>query len=309
MTNVTTASGFATFILTESKLLKEFGIVASLSILAIFMLCLLVIPIIYTFLPYPKERHLEHLNKRWIGGFVNWIERMVREQKIAIYVTSLVLIIASIIGIYKIEISGSLIEDMPKEEEFFKDIRFFEEEFDGIMPLEIMIDTKRKKGVMKLSTLKKMEKIEDFIDETPELSRPISVVSLVKYSKQAYYNGNPKYYQLPTGQENSFILSYAKNSSSDVDLLQNFVDSTGQYARITTFMKDIGTKKMERIEEDLQNKIHKVFQPKDRYDVTMTGKALGFSKRNKISSQKPCDIPILGNFVDLNIYGLYVPLS
>ncbi|MBO6607792.1 efflux RND transporter permease subunit [Psychroserpens sp.] len=280
MTNVTTASGFATFILTQSKLLKEFGIVASLSILAIFMLCLFVIPIIYTFLPYPKERHLEHLNKRWIGGFVNWIERMVKENKIAIYVTALVLIIASIIGMYKIEISGSLIEDMPKEEAFFKDIRFFEEEFDGIMPLEIMVDTKRKKGVMKLSTLKRMAEVEDFIDEVPELSRPISVVSLVKYSKQAYYNGNPKYYQLPTSQENSFILSYAKNSSSDVDLLQNFVDSTGQYARITTFMKDIGTDKMERIEEDLENKINKVF-PEDRYNVTMTGKALVFQKGTK----------------------------
>lgn len=281
MTNVTTASGFATFILTESTLLKEFGIVASLSILAIFILCLLVIPIIYTFLPYPKERHLEHLNKRWIGGFVNWIERMVKERKIAIYITSLILIIASIIGIYKIEISGSLIEDMPKEEAFFKDIRFFEEEFNGIMPMEIMVDTKRKKAVMKLSTLKKMEQLEDLIDEIPELSRPISVVSLVKYSKQAYYNGNPKYYQLPTSQENSFILSYAKNSSSDVDLLQNFVDSTGQYARITTFMKDIGTDKMERIEEDLQHKINKVFQPEDRYKVTMTGKALVFQKGTK----------------------------
>lgn len=280
MTNVTTASGFATFILTESKLLKEFGIVASLSILAIFILCLLIIPIIYTFLPYPKDRHLEHLNKRWIGGFVNWMERMVRQKRIAIYTTSLVLLIVSIIGIYQIKISGSLIEDMPKNTEFFKDIRFFEEEFNGIMPLEIMIDTKRKKGVMKLSTLKRMDQLEDLIIETPELSKPISVVGLVKYSKQAYYNGNTKFYQLPTSQENSFILSYAKNSSSNVDLLKNFVDSTGQYARITTFMKDVGTDKMERIEENLQNKIDKVF-PKEKYDVTMTGKALVFQKGTK----------------------------
>ena len=280
MTNVTTASGFATFILTQSKLLKEFGIVASLSILAIFILCLLIIPIIYTFLPYPKERHLEHLNKRWIGGFVDWMERMVKHKKITIYVTGLVLIIASMIGINKITISGSLIEDMPKNKQFFKDIRFFEDEFNGIMPLEIMVDTKRKKGVMKLGTLKRINELEELIIETPELSKPISVASLVKYSKQAYYNGNPKYYQLPTSQENSFILSYAKNSNSDVDLLKNFVDSTGQYARITTFMKDIGTDKMERIQENLQNKIDKVF-PKERYDVTLTGKALVFQKGTK----------------------------
>lgn len=280
MTNVTTASGFATFILTESKLLKEFGIVASLSILAIFILCLLVIPIIYTFLPYPKDRHLEHLNKRWIGGFVDWIERMVKHKKITIYITALVLLITSIIGIYQIKISGSLIEDMPNDTEFFKDIKFFENEFNGIMPLEIMVDTKRKKGVMKLSTLKRMNELEELIIEIPELSRPISAVSLVKYSKQAYYNGNPKYYQLPTSQENSFILSYAKNSSSNVDMLKNFVDSTGQYARITTFMKDIGTDKMERIEENLQTKIDKIF-PKDRFEVTMTGKALVFQKGTK----------------------------
>lgn len=278
MTNITTASGFATFILTESKLLKEFGIVASLSIVAIFILCLLIIPILYTFLPYPKERHLEHLNKRWIGSFVDWMERMVKENKIAIYCSALILLVVSIIGIYQIKISGSLIEDMPKQEQFFKDIRFFESEFNGIMPLEIMVDTKRKKGVMKLSTLKRMDQLEELIIETPELSKPISVVGLVKYSKQAYYNGNPKYYQLPTSQENSFIMTYAKNSSStETNLLKDFVDSTGQYARITTFMKDIGTDRMERIEENLQAKIDKVF-PKEQYEVTITGKALVFQK-------------------------------
>lgn len=277
MTNLTTASGFATFILTESTLLKEFGIVASLSIVGIFILCVLIIPIIYSFLPYPKERHLEHLNRRWIGGFVSWIERMVKGHRIAIYFTSVAVLALSIIGIFQIKISGSLIEDMPKKTEFFKDIRFFEQEFSGIMPLEFMIDTKRKKGVMKLSTLKRMEELEQVIEETHELSRPISVVSLVKYSKQAYYNGNPEYYQLPTSQENSFILSYAKNSSSEANLLQNFVDSTGQYARITTFMKDIGTDKMERIEENLENKINKVFPP-EQYNVIMTGKALVFQK-------------------------------
>ena len=280
MTNATTATGFATFILTESTLLKEFGVVASLSILAIFILSILLIPIIYTFLPYPKERHLNHLNRRWTSGFVNWMERMVRQRRITIYITAISLLTLSIIGIFQIKISGSLIEDMPQNTEFFKDIRFFEEEFNGIMPLEIMVDTKRKKGVMKLSTLKRMNELENLIIKIPQLSRPVSVVSLVKYSKQAYYNGNPKYYQLPTSQENSFILSYAKNSNTEAEMLKSFVDSTGRYARITTFMKDIGTDKMERIEEDLQSEINKLF-PAENYNVTMTGKALVFQKGTK----------------------------
>lgn len=277
MTNVTTASGFATFMITESTLLKEFGLVAFLSILSIFILCLLIIPIIYTFLPYPKDRHLEHLNKRWIGGFVNWMEYMVKNRRITIYFSALVLIIVSMIGLNQIKISGSLIEDMPQKAAFFKDIRFFEEEFNGIMPLEILIDAKRKKEVNKLAHLKRMNALEEVIAEIPELSKPISIVSLAKYSKQAYYNGNPKYYQLPTAQENSFILSYVKNTTSDVNLLKNFVDSTGQYARITTFMKDVETEKMERLEETLLSKIAKIF-PEERFQVSLTGKALVFQK-------------------------------
>ncbi len=280
MTNVTTAAGFATFIVTNSKILKEFGIVASMSILAIFVLSLLIIVITYSFMSLPKQKHLKHLNKKWIDGFVKWMEKTVRKHRIAVYVISLTLLITSIIGMYQIKISGSIIEDMPKRSGFFKDIRFFEKEFKGIMPLEIMVDTKRKNGVLKLATLRRMERLENLIEETPELSPPISVTNLVKYSKQAYYNGNPNYYQLPTNQENNFILSYAKKSTNQVNFLKNFVDSTGQIARITTFMKDIPTDRMEQIETELQKKIDKEL-PADRYDVTMTGKALVFMKGTK----------------------------
>jgi len=277
MTNLTTASGFATFILVKSELLSEFGIVASINIVAIFLLSLLIIPIIYSYMAVPKYKHLKHLNKTWINGFVNWIERMVKEHRIAIYISAVLLLCASIIGIYNIKISGSLIEDMPKNTGFFDDIRFFEQEYEGIMPLEILVDTKKKKGVMSLSTLKRIDELQEHIKEIPEFAKPLSVVELVKYSKQAYYNGNPEYYQLPNSQEKNFILSYAKSSNTDTNLLNSYVDSTGQFARITTFMKDTEPDRFKRIEEDLNTEIQKVFPP-ERYDVSVTGKALVFQK-------------------------------
>lgn len=277
MTNITTASGFATFIFVKSRLMREFGVLASVNIISIFILALLIIPIIYSFMPLPEKKHLNHLEKKWMGNVVSWMERMVKKQRIAIYITTVSIIIFSMIGLYMIRVSGSLIEDMPKGKQFYKDIKFFEYEFGGIMPLEILIDTKREKGVMKLSTLKKMEKLNETIETFPELSKPISITNLVKYSKQAYYNGNPKYYQLPTSQEKSYIFSYTKNSDSNSGMLKNFVDSTGRYARITTFMKDIGTDKMDIIQERLQAVINKQF-PDEKFDVSLTGKALVFLK-------------------------------
>lgn len=277
MTNITTASGFATFVFVKSQLLREFGILASLNIISIFILALLIIPTVYSFMAPPKPKHLNHLERRWMENVVNWMEKMVREQRIAVYITTVAVIILGIIGLYQIRVSGSLIEDMPKGKAFYKDIKFFEEEFGGIMPLEILIDTKKEKGVMKLSTLKRMEKINEEIESFPELSKPISIVNLVKYSKQAYYKGNPKYYQLPSSQEQSYIFAYTRNSDGNANMLKNFVDSTGQYARITTFMKDIGTDKMDGIQERLQQVIDKEF-PEKRYAVSLTGKALVFLK-------------------------------
>ncbi len=277
MTNLTTACGFATFILVKSELLREFGIVASINIVAIFLLSLLIIPIVYSYMAVPKYKHLKHLNKNWISKFSGWIERMVKERQITIYIAAVLVLCASIIGIYNIKISGSIIEDMPKNTDFFSDIRFFEKEYEGIMPLEIMVDTKKKKGVMSLPTLKRIDELQDHIKEIPEFANPISVVELVKYSKQAYYNGNPEYYQLPNNQERTFILSYAKSSNTDTNLLSSYVDTTGQFARITTFMKDTEPDRFKRIEEDLNTKIEKIF-PSDRYNVSVTGKALVFQK-------------------------------
>ena len=279
MTNLTTAIGFATFVASNNNLLLEFGVVTSINIMALFFLSLILIPIFHSYLNPPKERHLKHLDRGSVKKFMDWILKTIKTNRFSIYTASVALLVFSIIGIYEMRISGSLIEDMPKKEAFFQDIVFFEKEFDGVMPLEIMIDTKRKKGVMKLSTLKRMEELETAIEEIPELSKPISIVNLVKYSKQAYYNGNPDYYELPTSQEQAFILSYAKNATanSKENLMKSYVDSTGQYARITTFMRDESGDQIAKIEEEIRKKADKLF-PKERYNVIITGKALVFQK-------------------------------
>ncbi|WP_394759085.1 RND family transporter [Flavobacterium sp.] len=279
MTNLTTALGFATFIVTNNVLLTEFGVVTSINIIALYVLCLIIIPIFHSYIPAPIPRHLGHLEREYLTAFMNWILRTVKYNRVGVYITSILLLILGIIGIYEMRISGSIIEDMPKKTTFFDDIRFFEKEFDGVMPLEIMIDTKHKKGVMKLSILKRMEELEETIQEIPELAKPLSIVNLVKYSKQAYYNGNPEYYELPTQQEQAFILSYAKNATqnSKENLMKSYVDSTGQFARITTFIKDENGEKMNAIEAQIRAKANKLF-PSPRYNVIITGKASVFQK-------------------------------
>ena len=282
MTNLTTACGFSTFILTDSKLLKEFGIIASINIIGIYLISITTIPILYSFMKVPNKKHLKHLKNRAIQKFIKILEYIVKQKKINTYTTSLILIILSVIGIYQINISGSMLDDMPKKQDFYKDIIFFDEQFNGIVPLQIIVDTKRKDGVFKLSTLKKLEKIENVIKKIPELSDPNSVTQIVKFAKQAYYNGNPNYFSLPSSMENRFIMSYFKNYTSEgsENFTNNYMDKENKIARITTFMKDISTIRIEEIEKELTREIDEIF-PKERYKVNLTGKSLIFLKGTK----------------------------
>ncbi len=277
MTNLTTAIGFGTFIVVNNKLLREFGVVASLSVLSIFILSILIIPIFYSYKKIPKDKHLKHLNKKWAKNFINWLIKTVRYKYQFIFAIVVLLIIISMIGVYKIKISGSILADLPKNTDFYHDIKFFEKEFGGILPLEIMIDTKRKKGAFKPVVLKKTDELQKTIEDLPELSKPVSLVNFVKYLKQAFYNNDPQYYQLPSRNERAFILSYLKKTKDNPGFLRSYTDSTQRYLRITTFMKDIETDKMEKIEDYLALKTNKLF-PKNKFEVIMTGKAKLFLK-------------------------------
>ncbi len=272
MTNLTTAFGFATFVIVNNKLLKEFGIVASLGVFSIFIISILLIPIIYSFMHIPKEKHLRHLEKKWLSKFIGWLEKSAKTRKVAIFSFTILGIIFSMIGIFQLKISGSILSDLPRNEAFYHDIKFFEKEFGGILPLEFMIDFRKPKRTYKLKELKKINRFQEHINDLPQLSRSISVADVVKYTKQAFYNNNPAYYQLPSRHEKNFMLPYLTKTKTRKNLLQSYVDSTGRYARITTYMKDIDIDEMQRVENFLHIKEKKIF-PKDKYDVIMTGQA------------------------------------
>ncbi|WP_445453654.1 efflux RND transporter permease subunit [Flavobacterium sp. 25HG05S-40] len=282
MTNITTAVGFATFIATNNVLLREFGVVTTINILAIYLLSLLLIPIFFSYIPSPIPRHLGHLERESLTKFLAWIVNTVKYNRLGVYITAICLLVFGIIGIGKIKVSGSIIEDMPKNTGFYKDIRFFEKEFDGVMPLEIMIDTKRKNGAMKLSNLRRMEELEHTITDIPELSKPLSIVNIAKSFNQAYYNGNPDFYTLPSPNEEFALIPYIKNSlkNSKDNQLKSYISADGSVVRITTFIKDENGERMEAIESHIRNKADKLF-PSPRYEVIITGKPSVFQKGTK----------------------------
>lgn len=278
LTNLTTASGFATFIFTSSRILVEFGVVAAINILVVFVLSLLLIPIIFSFLPDPADRHIKHLDSKIMINTVNRLLHITLHHPKIIFSITLIMLLLGGYGISKIKTTGFMLDDIPHENELYTDLKFFEESFSGLMPLEIYIDTKRPNGVMLPATMRKLDQLQEELYALPELSKPLSVIEVMKFSRQAYYNGNASFYSLPNNQERNFIMSYvqgAKGLSNEV--MTSFIDSTRQRTRISLRMADIGTTRMGELDTIVRSKLNEIFPPED-YETSVTGASVVFFK-------------------------------
>lgn len=277
LTNLTTAFGFFTFIFTDSSTLQEFGTVASINIVGIFFLSFLIIPTAYSFFPDPKERHLKHHKQNWTNRVLNWMENLVLNHRPWVYRTVGVFMLISVIGIFQMTRSGNLLDDMSKKAKFYRDISFFDDEFGGVLPLEIVVNTNRANGVTALSTLQRMDRLNVYIDSLNKSSKTLSVTELVKFAKQGYYGNDSAFYNLPTSQERAFILNEVRNSKGDANMMSNYVDKTGSKARMTTLLQNLESKDMEKVIEDVQAGLKKFF-PENQFETYVSGMAYVFMK-------------------------------
>ncbi|MBS4014691.1 MAG: MMPL family transporter [Bacteroidetes bacterium] len=277
LTNATTAVGFAAFIVTGNKILIEFGIVASVNIIFTFLLTITLVPIFYSFLPSPKRRHVKHLDKKFIRTLIQRVIHVVLNHRKWVYTIFSVFLVVGIFGITRLHTSGTIVDDIPSNDPVYKDLVFFENQFNGIMPLEIMIDTKRPQGVINPTTLNKIDQLQTLLQDYPELSRPLSIVEMIKFAKQGFYRGNPQMYELPNRHERGFIMSYLPDVSIESKFLKSLADSAMQITRVSVQMKNIGTKDIERIKTELQPLIDEIFDP-EQYSVSMTGTSVVFLK-------------------------------
>lgn len=276
MTNATTAMGFGTFIFTSSSMLNEFGIVASINIICVFFLSLIIVPCLFSFIAPPEEKHVKHLDRTWLGKVVDFLISVVNNHRPTTYVVTVLVVCASVFGITKIQTTGNIVDDLPKGDKIITDLNFFEQNFAGVMPLDILVNARDSSRVTNDKTLRKIEKVQSLLEAYPEISRSLAITDAVKFAKQAYYNGEPSKYALISGYEKSFIAPYLRGNESEASgVTQMFLDSTQQITRITAQIADIGTNELDSLMKDLKPKVYEIF-PQDEYQITMTGTSIVF---------------------------------
>ncbi|OQP64962.1 RND transporter [Niastella vici] len=284
--NIAAAIGFAVFGLTKSAVLKEFGIVAGINIMALFFISIMFIPAVLSFLPDPKKRHMRYLENKWLLAILDNLERWSLHHQKLIYGVTAVMLLASVWGMTRLKSVGFIVDDLPKTDKIYKDLKFFEHHFKGVMPLEIVVDTKQKQGLRRnpVQTFARIDSLSQFITAQPEMARPLSIVEGLKFARQAYYNGDSSNYKAPTESDLIFLSQYlSSKGSTDSSNKQNnfnrvvasFMDSNRRQARISVSMADVGSKRLPELIGTIENRSRQLFDT-SKYHVEFTGTSITF---------------------------------
>ena len=286
--NITAAIGFAVFALTKSAILKEFGVVAGISIMLIFVISFILLPSVLSYLPAPKPSQVKYLNSKWLTALLLKAEALALSHKKSVFAVTVAVVAFAIVGIFKLKTVAFIVDDLPKTDKVYTDLKFFENNFKGVMPLEIVVDTKKRRGISQkgLKIFEKMDSLSQFIATQKNMSRPLSVAEGLKFAKQAFYEGDSANYILPNAFDGSFVAEYlrpAKDDSSHKNnftkMLSSFMDTARQSARISVAMADIGTVELPKALDSIQQKANSLFD--SSYTVKLTGTSITFLEGSK----------------------------
>ncbi len=277
--NVTTAIGFLVFSFTHSDVLKEFGIITSLNVMITFLISLIFIPIVFSYLPSPSPKQIRHLERKSLNYFLKRIDIWVHLYRKRVYAIVIVIIIISIFGMMRITSVGYVVDDLPKKDIIYTDLKFFESNFRGVLPFEVAVDTRKPKGALELKNLYKINRVQKVLAGYKEFSEPVSVAEGIKFSYQGLNDNDPKYYIIPGADELGRLSGYANTARGNQRMFRSIIDSTQQITRISFQVADIGSIKMKKLLAEISPRIDSIF-PREDYDVKLTGNSIIFLKNN-----------------------------
>ena len=287
--NITAAIGFVVFAFTKSEILQEFGVVAGMSIMVIFFVSFILLPSVLCMLQPPGKNQLKYLHNKLIETVLNTLEKWVFVYNKQVLIFTLLVVVFSVAGVFRLKNVAFIVDDLPKQDKIYTDLKYFEKNFKGVMPLEIMVDTKKRRGLSGLKSLvvfSKVDSLAQFIGAQKEMTKPLTLAEGLKFAKQGFYEGDSSEYLMPNTFDGAFVGEYLRPtkdtgaaSNNFAKTLHSFIDTASQTTRISVSMADVGTEALPVLLNKIQVKSNELFD--STYKVTLTGTSITFLEGSK----------------------------
>ena len=205
-TALTTICAFLSLVLSGIKPIIDFGWMMTLGLIVSFSVTFLLLPSLISLLSSENEIGLKDTEKSLITSALG---TFTKNNKIIIFGSTFLIIIFSIIGIFKLEVENSFINYFNKETEIYKGMKKIDDDLGGTTPLSVILkfpsnskenksdsdefeewDKENKDSEEDKSkywfTRDKMDKIievHDYLDSLPEIGKVLSFGSILRVAE------------------------------------------------------------------------------------------------------------------------------
>ena len=242
-------------------------------------MAIILIPLAYAYLKPPSKSASLVITHNRVSDFFGQLGKAVGEHRRKVFVGAAVVSLVGVLGALRISTDLYVFSDFHPADPLRRNLAVFEEEFGGVLPLEVVVESSRTGAFRSLASVRNIERLEAELDSLPYVTRSLSAADLLKMANQAYLGGDPRAFRLPSSYELPFLrnaLQAFMGENPDELAVQNlpqFVDSTYSVTRLVLGVEDIGTERMNQLADSIAANATSVFGGDD-YRVTVTGTAI-----------------------------------
>ncbi|MBI1305886.1 MAG: MMPL family transporter [Bacteroidetes bacterium] len=222
--------------------------------MAVFIISIILIPIIFSYLPEPADRHTKHLDSKYLRKIIEKLSHIVTNKRKLVYIVTGAVVVIMLFGMSRVNAVGYMVDDISKSDQIYKDLKFFERNVKGVLPFEIVVDTKKDGAIQNPRILRKIDYFErEILTRYPDLSRSISIAQVINFARQELHDGDSRFYRIPGNLELSTIMSLmpSSNTSRNSKMIRSMIDSANSKARISVQLADIGTRKTKILKQEI----------------------------------------------------------
>ena len=269
-TVLTTICAFLSLIFSNIKPIIDFGWMMTVGLLVSLFITFTLLPVVLSIFNKHKINYRD--DKKSI--ITSYLSKVSQKNTKTIFMTTLIIIAVSVIGITKLEVENSFINYFDQKTEIYKGMKLIDDELGGTTPLDIIIkfpdkqerestdddfddweDEERdeEKYWFTRNKIDKITQVHDYLDNLQAVGKVISFASMVRVAEDL--NGGKKlqgleigvlYTKIPNSIKKEIIDPYISIKSNEARISLRVLDSNEDLRR---------NELIEKINYDLQNKL------------------------------------------------------
>ena len=205
-TVLTTICAFLSLVFSGIKPIIDFGWMMTLGLMVSFLVTFLLLPSLISLLSVENEIGLKDTEKSFITSALG---SFTKNNKILIFGSTFLIIIFSVIGIFRLEVENSFINYFDKETEIYKGMKKIDDDLGGTTPLNIILkfppkvdkakgandefdeweeesknnEEDKSKYWFTRDKMDKIIKVHDYLDSLPEIGKVLSFGSILRVAE------------------------------------------------------------------------------------------------------------------------------